>query len=190
MPSTVIADRLANPTDSLVKNLAFILGGALLTGLAAQINVPLQPVPFTLQTLAVAASGLVLGAKRGALSQIAYIALGACGAPVFAEFKAGPAVLVGPTAGYLFAFVLGAYLAGLLAEKGLDRKVVPCLLGLCGVKAVILALGSVWLAFFLPGGYDAAWVAGVLPFLPGALLKSGVLALGLPASWKLLPPPQ
>lgn len=187
MASTVLVDRLApaaNPT--LARDTALVLAGTLATALAAQINIPIHPVPFTLQTLAVAACGLVLGAKRGALSQALYLLAGLLGAPVFAEFKAGPAALVGPTGGYLLAFVLGAYLAGLAAQHSLDRKVLPCLLALTASMATVLALGTVWLGLFLGGNFTQALHLGVLPFLPGEIIKILLLTFALPTVWKLV----
>src|SRR4051812_12603201 len=76
----------------------------LVTILSARITIPMQPVPFTLQTLAVLLAGLILGARDGAFSQLAYLALIALNVPVDAK-GVGVAALFGPTAGYLFGFV-------------------------------------------------------------------------------------
>jgi biotin transport system substrate-specific component len=90
---------------------------AALAAVGAQIAIPLpfSPVPFTLQVPAVILSGLLLGSRHGALSQIVYLLLGAAGAPVFAQFSGGFAHLVGPTGGYLLSYPLAAAVAGLAA---------------------------------------------------------------------------
>jgi len=90
---------------------------ACLTALGAQVQVPISPVPVTLQVLFVLLSGLVLGSKLGILSQLEYLAFGLAGMPVFAQGKSGLLALLDPTGGYLVGFILGAYIAGLLAES-------------------------------------------------------------------------
>src|SRR5690606_40894557 len=84
-----------------------LLSFTFLTAITAQITIPVKPVPFTLQTMAVLLSGAILGAKRGALSQLFYLTLGIIGFPVFAQTPDGAigfARLLGPTGGYLLAF--------------------------------------------------------------------------------------
>ncbi len=93
---------------------------ALLTVITAQISIPVSPVPFTLQTVAVVLAGALLGAKKGALSQVVYLMLGVLGLPVFAmsaDATVGIARLIGPTGGYLLAFPVAAYITGLIIEK-------------------------------------------------------------------------
>src|SRR5512138_1361 len=97
--------------------LAFLFTVA--TAVSAQISFRLwfSPVPVTLQVLAVILSGLVLGSRWGAISQIQYLALGAAGAPVFANWTGGPMAFIGPSGGYLIGFVFGAYAAGWIFER-------------------------------------------------------------------------
>ena len=91
---------------------------------AAQVSVPMQPVPLTLQTLAVLAIGAAYGAPpRCAATLALYVLEGAVGLPVFAEMKSGLATIMGPTGGYLLGFILAAALVGWLAERGFDRSV-------------------------------------------------------------------
>ncbi len=111
----------------------------LLTIIAARVSIPMQPVPFTLQPLAVILAGLILGGRDGALSQIAYLALIALNLPVDANHL-GAAALVGPTAGYLFGFVAGALVAGLLVERGSLRLWQRWIAGIVGI-AVIYVFG-------------------------------------------------
>ena len=90
---------------------------AAVTAVAAQITIPLpfSPVPFTLQVLAVILSGLLLGPRHGALSQVVYVLVGAVGVPVFAQFSGGLGVVLGPTGGYILSYPLAAAIAGLAA---------------------------------------------------------------------------
>ena len=152
-----------------------ILFAAGATAVAAQATVPFLPVPFTLQTFAAMASGLMLGARRGAASQATYLAMGAAGLPVFAKGGFGAATLVGPTAGYLWAFVLLAFLAGTASARlqGAWRA-----LALFGASTLTLAIGSLWLARFVG---NAAFVSGFLLFLPSEALKTAAAWGGVQA---------
>jgi biotin transport system substrate-specific component len=116
--------RQLSARNRLLTDAALIITGSLLVAVMAQISIPLppSPVPITGQTFAVLIVGAVLGSKRGAASLALYLAQGALGLPVFAEFKSGLVTLFGPTGGYLFGFVVAAYVVGLLAERGLDRN--------------------------------------------------------------------
>lgn len=165
-------------------------GFALLTALGAMVQIPIGPVPITLQVLFVLLSGLVLGSRLGALSQMEYLAIGFAGAPVFAQGKSGLIALLGPTGGYLIGFVLGAYLAGLLAESvARPGRVRFFLAGLLGTAGIYMT-GALWLAtwFALANGTNwmaemgSAWQFGVLPFIlvdgGKALVASGVALSG------------
>ena len=154
--------------------LASIGAFTLLTIIAARITIPMQPVPFTLQTLAVVLAGLILGARDGALSQLAYLALIALNLPVDAR-GLGAASLLGPTAGYLVGFVAGAFVAGLLVERGAGRMAQRWLAGIAGI-AVIYLFGVVVLKATTGIAWDAAWSAGVVPFLVPDLAKALVAA--------------
>src|SRR4051794_39821492 len=94
------------------------IGGSLALAASAQILVPIQPVPMTLQSLVVLLIGAAYGWRLGAATVLLYLAEGLCGMPVFAGFRAGPAVLIGPTGGFLLGFVPAAALAGWLAARG------------------------------------------------------------------------
>lgn len=165
-------------------------GLALLTALGAQVQLPIGPVPFTLQVVFVLLSGLVLGGKLGAASQIEYLALGLAGAPVFAQGKSGLFALLGPTGGYLVGFVLAAYVAGSLAEPVVgSRRIRFFIAGLAGTAGIYLC-GALWLATWLSAGRGTSWTAelasawqiGVVPFLLvdglKALVASGVALSG------------
>jgi biotin transport system substrate-specific component len=171
-------------SKSLAKQAALVLGGAALTALSAQSSIPWLPVPFTLQTLAVTLCGITLGMRMGVMSQIAYLAAGASGLPVFAEGAFGVHRLFGPTGGYLWAFVLAAGLLGWLAEKGWDRKFLLTAVALAIANLLILGVGTLWLSTFL--GLGAAFAAGFVPFVSGAVLKSAVVVAAMPIGWKLV----
>src|SRR5512133_3318612 len=155
-------------------------GFALLTALGAVVQIPIGPVPITLQVLFVLLSGLVLGSRLGALSQIEYLAIGFAGAPVFAGGKAGIVALLGPTGGYLVGFVVAAYLAGLIAESAMrDGRVRFFVAGLIGTATIYVA-GMLWLATWFAVGRGTSWIVemgsawqfGVLPFIAVAAGKA------------------
>ena len=106
--------------DTLLKQAALVLGGTMFIALAAQVSIPFFPVPMTLQSLAILIVGLTFGARLGAVTLVAYLAEGAMGLPVFANGASAPALL-GPSAGFLYGFVLMAWLAGLAAEHGVHH---------------------------------------------------------------------
>lgn len=170
--------------QTLLKQAALVTGGAALTALAAQASIPMEPVPLTLQTLAVTLCGITLGARLGTLSMLTYLAAGACGLPVFAEGKAGFGWLFGFTGGYLWAFVLAAGLLGWLADRGWDRKILTSCVALGLANLLILALGTTWLSSFI--GWPKAWAAGFVPFVSGAVIKSAVVILAMPLTWRLV----
>lgn len=145
--------------------------GALAIAAAAQVTVARDPVPLTLQTLAVLVVGGVLGPRRGSLAALLYVLLGILGLPVFAEGASTPgtAFLESKTAGFLVGFVPAAALAGIKAQRPLAT------LGLClAAHAVILLIGGSVLALHI--GVTPAVEHGIRPFLAGALLKSLVAA--------------
>jgi biotin transport system substrate-specific component len=154
--------------------------------LASQVSVPLpfSPVPITGQTLAVLLAGALLGSRRGTLCLLLYLAEGAVGLPVFAGGRAGLGHLVGPTGGYLFGFVASAFLIGRLADRGWCRRAPTTVAAMILGNAVTYAFGLPWLAGVV--GAERALALGLLPFIPGDLLK--VLLAGglLPSGWRLV----
>ncbi|MBY9068418.1 biotin transporter BioY [Hyphomonas sp. WL0036] len=154
--------------------LAACLGVAALTA-ASYASVPMYPVPMTLQTLAVLLAGALAGPRLGAAIVVAWLALALGGAPVLSGGKGGLAALTGGTAGFLLSFPLAAYLAGLLpawrGAGGFARLVAAFLL----LHGLILLAG--WGRLSLMIGAEAAFSAGVGPFLPGAAVKSALAAL-------------
>ena len=163
-----------------------------LTAIAAQISIPLPftPVPFTFQPMVVLVGAAALGARRGAASQVLYLALGIAGLPVFAAsplLPQGVLRLLGPTGGYLMSYPLAAFVAGGLAERGFDRRYATFVLAmLCGL-AVVFAGGVLWLAAGTQParGLSAALAAGFYPFVLPDLAKLLVAAGVMPGLWRL-----
>jgi biotin transport system substrate-specific component len=148
-----------------------------LTAVGAYIMIPLPPVPITLQTLFVNLAGALLGGSLGALSQVVYILLGVIGLPVFAGGKAGAGVLLGPTGGYLIGFVVGAYVIGKLTAI---RKKPGFIWLVCSMSvgiALVYLLGIIQLIIVAKLDYDKAIAVGLLPPLPGDILKIIIAAL-------------
>ncbi|MDT7948667.1 MAG: biotin transporter BioY [Thermoflexus sp.] len=167
-----------------------ILGGSLLTALMARVEIPLPftPVPITGQTFAVLLVGAALGSRRGALSMAVYLLEGALGLPVFAGGAAGLARLRGPTGGYLIGFIAAAFVTGWLAERGWDRRPATTALAMLTGNAVIYLFGLPWLAWFVGSflGPKGALALGLLPFVPGDLLKLLLATLAFPSVWLLV----
>ncbi len=191
-PGTTLADHLVPARTSrsanLLKNGLLIIGFSTFLALCSQvsINLPFTPVPITLQTLAVLLAGAALGSKRGALAVLAYLAEGVAGLPVFAGGTAGAIHLVGPTAGYLWAMPVAAFVTGYLCERGLDRSYVTSALAMLPGSLIIYAVGVTWLAILLHLAPAQAFVAGMLPFIPGDLLKLIIASALLPAAWRII----
>lgn len=148
---------------------------AVLMALGAQVDVPMTPVPMSLQSLAVLLAGALMGWRWGAGAVLVYLLAGGLGLPVFAGSASGWSHFGGPTAGYLAAFPLAAAAMGLAAKHGwLDRPLGAFALGLAG-HGLLLGLGAGWLAMSI--GLPQALSGGLWPFLPGAVVKSAVFAL-------------
>lgn len=165
-----LAGALEAPGRPLVLGLgivAFILATAV--GAYVAIPLPFTPVPITLQPLVVILAGAMLGPWAGATAMAGYLALGAGGAPVFSAGHGGLPWLMGPTGGYLIAYPAAAFLVGLAA--GESRNLVRLGLALASGVAVIYVGGVTQLLLLTGQELDAVLVQGVLPFLPGDLLK-------------------
>ncbi|MFD0315015.1 biotin transporter BioY [Streptomyces flavalbus] len=169
---------------SRVRDVALVVGGAALTGVAAQLAVPVpgSPVPVTGQTFAALLVGTALGAGRGFLSLALYALVGMAGVPWFAEGGSGAAA---PSFGYVLGMVLASTVVGALARRGADRSM-PRMAGamLLG-EAIIYAVGVPYLALATGMSASAAIAAGLTPFLLGDALKAALAMGALPTAWKL-----
>lgn len=190
-----LADRIF--TRSLVIDIVLIAAGAALTAIAAQIAIPLWPVPLTLQTFSVLLVGTVLGPLRGALSMGLYLLVGVLGLPVFSDGASGSLFAL-TSGGFIIGFILAAALVGWLAQREWDRKIVGTIVAFLAGSAVMYAVGLPWLYFSLQNlgsavwhdylGYDsliaATFGAGMVPFLLGDALKALLAGALLPLAWR------
>lgn len=177
---------VAAPRSTALTNVLLVVAASLVTAAAAQLEIrlPWTPVPISGQSFAVLLSGLVLGARRAFLAQMLYLAEGSAGLPFFSGGAAGFAHLLGPSGGYLMAFPFAASLAGLLAERGWDRNPFTMFAAMLTGSTIIFGLGLLQLSRFVPA--DALLGAGLLPFIPGDLIKSALAAGLFPLVWKLV----
>ncbi len=185
-PTLTYAD-LARPraaTRALLYDAGLVAAGSLTVALAAQVAVPLPftPVPLTMQPFAVLLVGALLGSRRGALAMLAYLAEGAAGLPVFAGGSGGVSRILGPTGGYLMGFVPAAFVTGLLAERGWDRRFLTTWAAMALGSACLFVCGLGWLAQFT--GPSRVIELGLLPFVVGDVMKQILAALLLPGAWR------
>lgn len=148
------------------------------------IPLPFTPVPITGQTFAVMLIGMVLGRSRAGAVVLAYLVEGACGLPVFAGGAMGLPALIGPTGGYLFGFLIAAWVTGFLAEHGWDRSYLLSSLAMLIGHAVVFAAGIAWLYRYVPASQLIA--LGVAPFVVGTIIKIIAAAGVLPTIWKFV----
>ncbi|HHW10210.1 MAG TPA: biotin transporter BioY [Firmicutes bacterium] len=196
-PSSGETAAILHSTRLMVRSAFF----AALTAVGAVLTLPLpvSPVPFTLQVMFMIMSGLVLGARYGAYSQLIYVLMGAVGLPVFAKGGAGLGILLGPTGGFIVGFIASAWVIGLLAQliRKLSfsrrlRLVFYMLAALAG-SSIYFLLGTWRLAAVLQIGWREAALLGILPFiipdavkaiaaawLTVALEERGILSADLP----------
>ena len=168
---------------SFSHRLALAFTFACLTGLAAQIRIPLPftPVPVTGQVLAVLLSGIVLGGCYGGVSQLFYLGLGVVGLPWFSGGIGGLAVIAGPTGGYIIGFIPAALAIGWLTDKYVSAKRFHFQLLLMSVGVgIIYIFGAARIAILMNTGFSRTMQLAVIPFIPIDLIKS-VLAAGVSA---------
>jgi len=177
----------------LATNLATVVIGTLLLTFAAKINVPVWPVPVTLQTFAVAALSAAFGWRIGVATVVLYLLEGASGLPVFAT-GGGAAYLLGPTGGFLVSWLLMAYIIGRAADLGAGNRPFALFGAMLLADAVQFVFGFLWL---LALASQASWIdqaspiasayhGAVQPFLVWDILKMGLAALTVTGAWQLL----
>ena len=198
--SATLVDVITTRSDaatSLVTRAVAVIFFTTLTAAAAQISVPLPftQVPFTFQPTVVLLSGLVLGPRLGAASQILYLAAGIAGLPVFAAsplLAPGAWRLLGPTGGYLMSYPLAAFVAGAFARRGFDRRYRTSIAAMALGLVVIYTCGTLWLAYATVGrtaiGLASAFATGVAPFVIADIVKLAAAAGIVPGLWRLVPP--
>ena len=162
--------------DTLARKVAMVLFGSVLVAVSAQVSVPMYPVPMTLQTLAIMLVGLTYGWRLAGATMVTYLAQGAMGLPVFAGGAAGLAPLMGPTAGFLFGFIVMAVAMGWLVERGLSRGIGLFVAAIIAT-ALLFVPGVLWLTAATPLDLSGAFMAGAAPFLVGEVVKAAIAAL-------------
>lgn len=180
--SLVLADVIPG---ARVRDAVLVTGAALLTALLAQIAIPVagSPVPITGQTLAVVLTAAALGPARGFAGQALYLLLGAVGLPFYSDAGSGFDVVFGATGGYIIGFLPAAFLIGLAARQGQDRRITRALPLFALGQLVIFAIGVPWLAVVADLSPSAAIAAGFTPFIVGGLVKAAIAGVALPGAW-------
>jgi biotin transport system substrate-specific component len=178
--------------ESWLNNVILVIGGSLFVAASAQFSYQFSfsTVPVTGQTFAVLLIGALFGSKLGAATLIAYLAEGAIGLPVFAQGRGGISAIATASGGYLFGFIICAYVVGWFAERGWDRTrwiMLPMLLG----NALIYVPGIVWLHYQfhivgIPISWSTALDYGLWPFIAGDLAKLVAASLVVPFGWTLV----
>ena len=184
-----LADRVI--PRSVVTDMFLVVAGVLFTAAAAQLVIPIWPVPITGQTLAVLLVGSALGAVRGAVSLAMYALVGLLGLPVFApqddgSHLTGFAALAAPSFGYIVGFILSAALVGWIAERAGDRKVLGAALSFLGGTVATFAIGLPWLAITLGLSLESTLQFGLYPFILGGLIKAAIAAVLIPGVWAII----
>jgi biotin transport system substrate-specific component len=190
----VLVDRLG--ATSVLTNVLYVLAGTALIAGAAQIQIPMWPVPITGQTFAVLLVGASLGMVRGLLSTSLYLGLAVAGLPVLAPTPdgghiTGLAVFTMASAGYVYGFILASIVLGWFAERQWDRKVLTAIVSFVIAELVIYAVGLPWLSVWLgqhgfPNTLSATLEAGLNKYIIGDVIKAVAAGAILPLSWKLV----
>jgi biotin transport system substrate-specific component len=181
-------ERVKNNPAAISKTLlwsAQILLGSLFLALMARISIPLpfSIVPLSMQPFAVAILAITLGSQRAPWAVACYLIEATMGFPVLAGGLANPLWLIGPKAGYLIGFFFAAYLiAKLLENKKRNQNLFKDWVCILAGETVILSLGWLWLSYYI--GFGTAFLTGVLPFIPGAFIKTFAAAATIkPVAW-------
>jgi biotin transport system substrate-specific component len=199
MSNITLANRMwpQAASSNIVRNLVLAVAGSLVVAAAAQITVPMWPVPMTLQTLAVLAIGSAYGARLGAATLGLYALEGAVGLPFFAGAKSGifdaklEYLLPASSMGYVLGFVLAAWVVGRLVESGFANTLFKSVLATLAGAVVLYVPGMIWLAMWasttgvVPEGQTALQAAlnwGVFPFVLGDTVKAVIAGLAVPAA--------
>lgn len=161
--------------------LLWMVLGSLLIALSSKVQLPIPPVPFTMQSYVILVLSMAMGFRLATATLLLYLAEGAMGLPVFAS-GAGLGYMMGPTGGYLLGFLLAAMTVGYLADKGFDKKISTAVLAMIIGTAILYIPGVLWLAHLF--GMDKALTVGLHPFWFSMIGKLLLGALTLPLAWK------
>jgi biotin transporter BioY len=181
---TLIGAALA-PLD-WTRSVSLVVAFSLLTALAAQVVIPVGPVPITGQTFAVLLTGALLGSRLGAMAMIVYLIEGVSGLPFFYGGHGGLAHLLGPTGGYLVAFPAAAFITGAFAENGWDKRFATAVVAMAVGSLVVLLAGWAWFSVLMHATPLDAFKVSVAPHIVGDIIKILLAAAALPIGWALL----
>ena len=176
--------KIKSKEKEFLKSIFLVLSGVIFLSIMSQLIIPLYftPVPISLGSFGIMLVALLYGRKLGTATVISYVAAGSLGAPIFAGFKAGS--LFSPTGGYIIGYIVAAAILGYLSDKGIAKSYVKTFLSLLLVSVIIFILGALVLMLFVP--IKNVFMAGVLPFIPGDMLKVVAATLLFPRLWKLI----
>jgi len=165
----------ASPAGHNKLNIGTLTLTALMTAVLCVLGpwaliLPFSPIPFSLCTLGIYFAVILLGMNAGTISVLLYLLLGLVGLPVFTGFAGGPAKVFGPTGGYLVGYILMALICGFIAERFVGKYVI-CFPGMFLGTVVCYLFGSIWMAYQLELSFREALIIGVLPYIPGDLIK-------------------
>ena len=180
--NSLVSSLLGKKTNDFVYVLLTSIIGSFLLAISSKVQIPLTPVPVTLQTLVLLVMSMFLG-WRGALGATSlYLFQGAIGLPVFAH-GGGFVILFGPTGGYLFGFLIASLVVGYLAEKGWDKSVVLTFTSMTIGTLIIYFFGVIWLSYLKD--LNTALVFGLLPFITPDILKICLGTCLVSAGWEI-----
>lgn len=193
LPMTTLSQTLWPAQSlSLIRQTVLAIAGSWVLWISAKIQVPLWPVPMTMQTYAVLALAAFMGRRLAVATVFLYLLEGLAGLPVFSGPVAGYMYLMGPTGGYLVGFLMAAYVVGYLAERGWDRKIFSALVMMTLGHFLIFIFGLSWLIALNPkafGFLDSvafAYQVGLQPFWLATVLKTTLAMLTMPFLWQLV----
>jgi biotin transport system substrate-specific component len=169
----------------LVRQAILAVLGSLLLWASAKAQVPMWPVPMTMQSFVVLVLGMGYGFRLGTATVVLYLVEGAVGLPVFAgtpEKGIGLAYMMGTTGGYLVGFVIAAASVGWLAERGWDRTLPKAVAAMAVGSVLLLIPGVAWLAVLIGGA--KAISLGLMPFIAGSLVKLALAAAVMLLAWR------
>ena len=176
--------KIKTKEKEFLKSIFLVLSGVIFLSIMSQLIIPLYftPVPISLGSVGVMLIALLYGRKLGTATVLSYVAAGSLGAPIFAGFKAGS--LFSPTGGYILGYIAAALILGFLFDKGIAKSYVKTFLSLLLVSVIIFVLGALVLMLFVP--IKNVFMVGVLPFIPGDMLKAVAATLLFPKLWKFI----
>ena len=180
--NSLVSSLLGKKTNDFVYVLLTSIIGSFLLAISSKVQIPLTPVPVTLQTLVLLVMSMFLGWRGAVGATSLYLFQGAIGLPVFAH-GGGFIILFGPTGGYLFGFLIASLVVGYLAEKGWDKSVVLTFTSMTIGTLIIYLFGVIWLSYLKD--LNTALVFGLLPFITPDILKICLGTCLISAGWEL-----